>query len=206
VGAAPFARRARSKIPQTWQNARSLFLHDLSVALSGSSADASRQNGAGASPEFLQRIAGIQTDLKYPPLFPLALQWDKYLPAWLELDWKARRRLLTREILPDLRAWCAPWAPSTPEQLDPMAPQSVRAAAVEQSAQYNRVARLVKSLPDMLTNETTPRFVAEKIAEHGWQLSQLPILITTGRITLDDIREGERQAFAEIADLLNLRD
>jgi hypothetical protein len=201
---APFARRSRSKILRTWQNGRVLFLHDLRVQLGAS--DVAGASGASdvAGASFEARIAEVQTDLLYPPLFPVALDWEKYVPRWLELDWKERRRILLREVLPALRAWCAPWRCPSNADLGPAAPPAVRAAAEEQLAQYQRVAAIMKSLPDMLTNKTTPRWVCEKVNEHRWQLQQLPILITLGRMGLDELRPGELQAFREIADLLGL--
>jgi hypothetical protein len=203
MSAAPFARKSRSKIAKTWQNARLILLHDLTRQLTGADGNSGAAGkGAGAGAEFLQRIATVQTDVLYPPLFPVALDWSKYLPRWIELDWKERRRIVLREILPALRAWCAPWVIPPSEQLRPDAPENVRAAAAEQLRQYERVSAIMKSLPDMLTNGTTPRWVCEKINEYRWQLSQLPLLLTIGRIGLDDIRPGERQAFAEIAALV----
>jgi hypothetical protein len=191
---APFGRIARSKIPRTWQNGRILLLHDLELA------------GAGAGAGVPLRIATLQTDLKYPPLFPIALPWEKYVSSWIERDWKERQRIVRREIMPQLAAWCLPLVPPDPDALRPGASPEAAEKAREQMRQFDRVSKIMRSLPEMLITQDTPRFVAEKMQECAWHLRQLPMLIFTGRMGLDDISRGQRQAFFEVAKLLNLAD
>jgi hypothetical protein len=188
---APFGRKHRSKIPRTWQNGRALLLHDLKTA--------------GAD-DLQHRIAAQQTSLNYPPLFPSALDWDSYVTTWLDRDWKERRRTITRELLPELEAWCVPLRPPRPEDLKLTAPLEVQRQAAEQVAQFERMARIVKSMPEMLISPYTPKWLAEKIADNHWVLSEIPWLVCMGRMTLADLTPGHLQAFSEIAESLDLSD
>jgi len=178
----PFGRRRRSKIPQTWRNGQLMLLHDLECS--------------GATVTQL-RIARLQTDLRYPPMFPAAIDWDKYIPGWIERDWKDRRRTVSREIIPDLAAWCDPLEP-----FDTLCEEDRR----RHDEQYTRLSRIVRSLPEMLITDTTPKFVAEKMAECSWELSSYPMLLSLGKMKLRDVTQAKQQAFFEVASLLDLAD
>lgn len=182
----PFGRKNRSRIANTWQNARSLLLHDLQL---------------GGASAFELRTATTQTDLRYPALLPVALDWEKVVPAWLEMDWKDRARAVRREILPDLSAWCRPLVPPDPKLLEPCQSAEVRAAAAGQLAQFERVSKIMKSLPELLVNDSTPDFVRQMIAEKNWMLSQVSALLAMGRITLDEITQNEFRDFDRLADV-----
>lgn len=187
----PFGRKSRSKIANTWHNCRLSFLHDLQAA--------------GCS-DFELRTAEMQTDLRYPPMLPVALDWNRVLPKWLEMDWKARRRAITRDILPDLAAWCNPLVPPDMNLLYPSVPRHIREKAESQMAQFQRVSKLVKSLPEMLITPDTPDFVREIVADKAWTLSQVPALLAMGRISLDEITQDEYADFQKIAELVNMAD
>lgn len=187
----PFGRKARSKIPDTWANARKLLLHDLEVA------------GVGS---FELKTAALQTDLRYPPLLPVALDWDKLVPGWIQRDWKDRRRAIMQEILPELAAYCLPLVPPDPKFTRPGATPAQRAKAERQMKQFERVSRIMKSLPEMLVTEDTPNFVRKIISEKAWTLSQIPSLLAMGRISLNEITQQEFEDFSKIAELLNLSD
>ena len=187
----PFGRKSRKKIRNTWHNARLLFLHDLLIS--------------GAS-DFMRQTASTQTDLRYPPMLPSAAEWDTILPGWLDLDWKERQRKMKREILPALDAWCKPLTPPDIHDLNPSIDYRRRERAKQQLEQFKRISKIMKSLPEMLINESTPDFVRSIIHEKKWTLSQVPAMLAMGKISLDEITREEFETFDEIAALLNMAD
>lgn len=194
-----FARRRRSDVPKTWRLARRLLLHDLYAA-------AHSDNLV----DEMHRIAELQTDRRYPPLCISALDWDQWLPKWLELSWKERRRILRDHILPELNAFCAHLSPPNVQPLESCEVSAREKAKIEaQLAAYRRMNAILTSIPkkfffeekdcNISCYENSPAGAPELFV-----LERIPWLLNSGKLFLDNIKESEFEIFRTAADRLGV--
>ena len=100
-----FGRRNRTSTPTTYRNARKQFLKDLWIYLKPDT-DGALQNASD-----LYRIAELQTEPFYPQFLPTALNWyDRMISMYIE-SWHERRRIVSRIVVPALRAFANEWTP-----------------------------------------------------------------------------------------------
>jgi hypothetical protein len=198
-------RRNRNKTPRTWSNARKLLLHELTLH-------------AKEEPLFetLYRITELQTDLRYPRLCFNALNWDNWLPMWLDLSWKQRKRVLQVHLLPELVAFCAHLDPPNVQLLDSIHTTEKQKAEIHQQlAGYRQLKNAMADLPkkiffhhkrEKISGYDSVRARGELATEETYILETIPWFLNSGKLLLDNLKQKEHEAFNSAADTLGIND
>jgi hypothetical protein len=199
-------RRKRNRTPRTWDNARRLLLHELTLH-------------ARSEPNFetIYQITELQTDRRYPRLCLTAVNWEKWLPSWLDLSWNERRRALKVGILPELIAFCAHLVPPETQKLTSLYVSEEEKTTIKaQLAGYRAIREAMTALPKKIfflfenrekisgsDSSTESNSISKKDL---YVLENLPWLLNTGRLFLKNVRNTEYQIFNDIANAFGVED
>lgn len=188
-------RKSRNQAPKTYAQARETFLYELT-----------RHSAGDPDASEWRRIAELQTHPVYPPLLPMACDFDKYMMAWPERSWKERRRILRNDIIPALRAFCADLKQPNPKKLGPGVSDDVRRAARRQQSAFERLSARLQSLPEILLGCPAPEQLHDKVRKYNYQLSRIPSLLHGGQLRINDLSGQDVKIFRELADAFGIDD
>lgn len=188
-------RSRRNKAPKTYARARESFLREL----------ANHTCGLESSNEWI-RIADLQTHPAYPPLLPMACNYDKYMLAWTERSWKERRRIMRNDIIPALKTFCADLQQPHPSKLGPGVSEDVRRAARRQQKAFERLNYRLQSLPQILLSCQAADEIKEMVRRYSYQLSRIPSLLHHGQINIADLSGQDVAIFRDLADAFGIDD
>jgi len=178
----PSSRKSRAKTRKSWLSLRKALLVDLFAYLAGNPIR-----------DELYRTAELQTDTRYPSVMITALDWDKHVWKWQDLNWHDRRRMLRREILPPLEAFCAHLRPPDTTPLkNSSTPDGQKQAIAKQLDAHKRLADWLKVIPDRLP-PTLPVDLRERLELERFRLNTLVRQVHQGRISISDLTRADHE-------------
>ena len=182
-----FGRKRRNRARKTWVSNRAAFLADLYRV---------------AKCDELHRVAKLQTDLHYPALLPIALDFESFIFRWHEYNWRECTRIMRNEVVPALRAFVAPLSPPNPDDCAPGATDKQRQRYQLQRAAHERLRMAFTGLSQDMLRREPPGIILAEIMENRWTLDNVPWLLNTGKFGLRDLRESELALFRNLADMM----
>lgn len=195
-----YGRRSRNQVPKTYAKARDTFLHEL------------KRHSIADTPETKEaantwhRIASLHTHPAYPPLFPMAMDFDKYLFGWLDYSWHERRRIMRNDIIPALKSFCADLHQPHPSEYGPGVSDDTRRAALRQKKAYDRLSMRLQSIPALLLECEAPEELKLRVRRLNMHLSRYPSLLHGGMMQITDIDDEFLKSVREIADGYGVND